>query len=167
MNSLHKAWYFATILLLLAVAAVLCIAQKPAPAPTFTHDILPVLQARCVVCHNQQMLSTTGTSGGLDLGSYEALKKGVASKSGAVSIISGGKSQGGALIERISSTSPTRMMPKGGPPLPPEQIALLRDGLRQARRRVPRLYRQKQAHWRPHLLCRRPLGFKVYRSRPS
>src|SRR5580658_9962309 len=126
MNGLLRASCLPLVFVIAPLAVLPAFAQKPSPQPTFSHDIRPILQTRCVVCHNAESLSNLATSGGLDLSSYEGLKRGIVSKGVAASIISGGKAPGGSLIERLSTTSPTRMMPRGGPPLPPEQIALFK-----------------------------------------
>ncbi|HZP82351.1 MAG TPA: c-type cytochrome domain-containing protein, partial [Chthonomonadaceae bacterium] len=95
-------------------------------APTYAKDIRPVLQARCVVCHSQANIGNAIISGGLALDSYAALKKGVVGKAGARAIFTAGKSGGSELMQRLTATSPTKLMPKGGPPLPPAQIALFK-----------------------------------------
>lgn len=122
-RSLHPVTVFLSVALCAASAA-----QPPArrASPTYAHDIRPILQARCVVCHNHETLSTLTTSGGLDLGSYEMLLKGVVTKEGGRSILTGSKAPGAALIDRLCTTSPTRLMPRGGPPLPPDQIELFK-----------------------------------------
>ena len=98
-----------------------------AAVPDYARDIRPLLQARCVVCHNSELVASTATSGGLDLGSVTAIRRGVVLKDGARSILSPtGKNGISALLERLASTSPTRLMPKGGPPLEPEQISLFK-----------------------------------------
>ena len=46
----------------------------PAPAPSpvdYTKDLVPILEAQCVKCHNSNMLQA-----GLDVSTYEALMKG-------------------------------------------------------------------------------------------
>ncbi len=87
--------------------------------------IRPILQARCTVCHNREMLSNASVSGGLDLSTPDALKRGVEVKGGFRSILAAsGKGGVCSLIERLNAISPSRMMPKGGPPLSPPQIAL-------------------------------------------
>jgi len=119
-------------LFLLLSGILLCVAvatfgQKPAAnAPTYARDIRPLLKARCVVCHNQSMVSNVMASGGLALDSYAALRKGVLTKTGARPILAPSKSDASELIKRLMATSPTRMMPKGGPPLPPAQINLFK-----------------------------------------
>jgi Tol biopolymer transport system component len=120
----------------LVVAAPNALAQtakpvrtKSAPASesglTYARDIRPILQARCVVCHNGSTASTTAVSGGLALDSYSAVKAGVSgSKTGAV--LTPGKSGASHLYERLVAASPARLMPKGGPALPAAQISLIK-----------------------------------------
>ncbi len=94
-------------------------------APAYK-DVQAVLKARCVVCHSQQMLSNTVISGGLALDTYAAVKKGVVGDKGGHAILVAGKSEDSELIKRLVATSPTKLMPKGGPALPPAQIALFK-----------------------------------------
>ena len=126
---------------ILAVSA-LCLAfasspgARPPPAkgkvrsqstttPTYSKDIRPILQERCVVCHGAGAVSNPAVSGGLALDSYAAVKQGVAgAKSSFVLVL--GKSRSSALYERLVATSPTKLMPKGGPPLPAAQIDLIK-----------------------------------------
>jgi streptogramin lyase len=115
---------------LLLCALLLCApfgawAQKPAAnAPTYA-DLLPVLKARCIVCHNQAALENKTVSGGLALDSYVALKRGTLLAPGKYrALYTPGKSGSSELIRRLKTTSPTLLMPKGGPPLTPAQIAL-------------------------------------------
>lgn len=99
---------------------------KPINAPTYARDIRPVLEARCVVCHNQSAVANATVSGGLALDSYAALSTGVVGKAGATPVYAPGKSESSELLKRLLATSPTRLMPKGGPPLPPAQIELFK-----------------------------------------
>ena len=98
---------------------------KPAAVPAYK-DVQAVLKARCVVCHSQQTLSNTVISGGLALDTYAAFKKGVVGDKGGRAVFVAGKSDDSELIKRLVATSPTKLMPKGGPPLPPAQIALFK-----------------------------------------
>lgn len=88
--------------------------------PTYAQDLRPILQARCIVCHSQANLNNPALSGGLALDTYAALQKGVGSQA----IYTVGKSGSSELMRRLKATSPTLLMPKGGPPLSPAQIAL-------------------------------------------
>jgi WD40 repeat protein len=96
---------------------------SPAASPTYA-DIAPILKDRCIVCHSQQNIKDVSISGGLALDSYEAIRKGVVvGKPHAILIPF--KAAQSAIVRRIKATSPTLLMPKGGPPLPPNQIALI------------------------------------------
>ncbi|HLV80225.1 MAG TPA: c-type cytochrome domain-containing protein [Chthonomonadaceae bacterium] len=104
-------------------------AQQPKAAQsdvTYAREIRPILQARCVVCHNAGTVADPSFSGGLALDSYAAVRKGVVGKAGHV-IFTPGKSAGSELLRRLQATSPTLLMPRGGPPLPPAQIALIKE----------------------------------------
>ena len=110
--------------LLLAAAPVWAGAGQGKP---LTYDnLLPVLKSRCIVCHNRASLNNPTISGGLALDSYSALKRGVVTKSGDRPVFVTGKSVESELVRRLITTSPTKLMPKGGPPLPPAQIALFK-----------------------------------------
>ena len=89
---------------------------RPAPAtadgPTYARDLRPILQARCVVCHNRDSVANVAVSGGLALDTYVALQKGIAGKTGAQTIYTPGKSAESELIRRLEATSPTKMMPR-------------------------------------------------------
>jgi WD40 repeat protein len=124
----------------LALASALCLcglmagaqggkAKAPVSSvPTYARDIKPVLQTRCVVCHSDATVSNPALSGGLSLASYAALQKGV---TGAAprSIYVAGKSADSEIYKRLVTPSTTKLMPKGGPPLPAAQIALFKKWL--------------------------------------
>jgi hypothetical protein len=120
-------------LTMLAAAAGAQRPAKPGPAksvsnvgaPTFGRDIRPIFQARCTVCHSAATVSNPTVSGGLALDTYSAVKQGVAgSKPTPVLVL--GKSDKSELYTRLIASSPARLMPKGGPPLPAAQIALIK-----------------------------------------
>ena len=78
----------------------------------FSHDVLPILKARCASCH------TNGTyKGGLSIDTREALLK-----SKAVVV---GKSASSELIKRVSSTDTAERMPPKGNPLAAKEKAIL------------------------------------------
>ena len=78
----------------------------------FSHDVLPILKARCASCH------TNGTyKGGLSLDTRESLLK-----SKAVVV---GKSSSSELIKRVSSTDADERMPPKGPALTDKEKAVL------------------------------------------
>ena len=79
-----------------------------------------------MVCHSAATLNSPAISGSLALDSYEAIQKGVVEKGKAKPIYEGGKSVESELMARLTTTSPTKLMPKGGPPLSAAQIALFK-----------------------------------------
>lgn len=97
----------------------------PEPTPTeavvgesgevsFSRDILPVLQSRCINCHGGQR-----TSEGLDMKTYQALMAG--SQNGSV------VTPGDAANSLFVTLSAEGKMPKRGPKLTPAEIKLLTD----------------------------------------
>ncbi len=100
-------------------------ATAPEPTPTeaapstsgevsFSRDVLPVLQSRCINCHGGQR-----TSEGLDLKTYEALMAG--SQNGSV------VTPGDAASSSFVTLSAEGKMPKRGPKLTPAEVQLLTD----------------------------------------
>lgn len=85
-----------------------------APAVSFTNDVMPVLQSRCLNCHGGE-----STKEGLSVASYEALMAG--SMNGAV--IVPGDPNNSLFIQQILNGE----MPKRGPKLTPEQVQILID----------------------------------------
>jgi mono/diheme cytochrome c family protein len=89
-------------------------AQENARAASFAKDVLPILKASCGKCH-----SGGGAKGGVDLSTYDAMKKG--SKSGPVFV--SGNPDKSPLVTSISGDKPD--MPKKAAPLKKEQVALI------------------------------------------
>lgn len=81
---------------------------------SFSKDILPVLQSRCINCHGGQR-----TSEGLDLKTYESLMAG--SQNGSV------VTPGDAASSLFVTLAAEGKMPKRGPKLTPAEIKLLTD----------------------------------------
>lgn len=103
-----------------------CLAQQsPAKQPTLTYikEIKPLLKERCVVCHNRDTVKNLALSGGLALDSFATLKAGLPNKS---PLLVPGKSASSELVRRLEASSPTLLMPKGGPALSKQQIALVK-----------------------------------------
>lgn len=102
-------------------------AQKPvaSPAVTYAH-VRPILMARCVACHARATLNDRVLSGGLALDTLQAIRNGVAGQGKARAVLVPGKSAQSALYLRLVATDPARRMPKGGPALNPQDIALIR-----------------------------------------
>ena len=111
-------------LILLTVLPLVANAAPPKPQPATYQSILPVLRSRCIVCHSESNLSNTLVSGGLALDSFGAIIRGSATSKGPRSIVIPRKSIDSEIVKRLLATSPSKMMPKGGPPLSPAQIAL-------------------------------------------
>ena len=89
-------------------------------------DVQAIFRARCVVCHSQEMIGNGAVSGGLALDTYAAITKGVAGDKGAHPILMAGKSGDSELYKRLITTSPAKLMPKGGSALPAAQIASIK-----------------------------------------
>ena len=100
--------------------------RSPARQRPLTKTCKPIFKARCVVCHNQEMIGNGAVSGGLALDTYAAFTKGVVTDKGAHSIFVAGKSGDSELVKRLITTSPAKLMPKGGPALPAAQVALMK-----------------------------------------
>jgi hypothetical protein len=90
---------------------------------SFSRDIRPILNQNCVPCHG----GVRQKNGVSFIFREEALGVG---KSGRRTIVPGkpGESE---LIARVTSTDPEGRMPYHGPALPPQQIALLREWIKQ------------------------------------
>lgn len=107
----------------------LCIAAPPKkkthPAPnagrvSYYHQIRPILMAKCLPCH-----SAANHAGMLDVTSYAALLKGGAHGPAFVK----GEPAKSLLVGYLHGKP--MLMPKGGPPLPKEQIALIEKWIAQ------------------------------------
>jgi hypothetical protein len=82
---------------------------------SFERSIQPILAERCQACHNDR-----NASGRLSLTSIPALLRGGQSGTAVIA----GKPNESLLLQTVSGDKPR--MPKAGPPLSPDQIALLR-----------------------------------------
>ncbi len=113
------------------IVSALTLAQTGKPkavksaTPTY-REVAAILKERCVVCHNHDMIANTALSGGLALDSYAALQKGVAAPNGARAILTPGKSADSEIYKRLTTTSQSKLMPKGGPALPAAQVAVFK-----------------------------------------
>jgi len=85
---------------------------------SFSNDVFPILQSRCINCHGGNR-----TEEGLSLKTYAEIMKG--SQNGLV--ISAGDANNSLLAELISD----QKMPKRGPKLTPPQIQLIIDWINQ------------------------------------
>jgi hypothetical protein len=89
----------------------------------FSRDIRPILNQNCVACHG----GVRQKNGVSFIFREEALGVG---KSGRRTIVPG-KPDESELIARLTSTDPETRMPYHAPPLPPQQIALLRRWIKE------------------------------------
>jgi mono/diheme cytochrome c family protein len=97
--------------------------SKSTDTVDFSRDIRPIFNQNCASCHG----GVRQKAGVSFLFRSEALGKG---KSGRPTIVPGDP-DASELIRRIVSTDPDVRMPHHAPPLPPEQIALLRRWIKQ------------------------------------
>jgi len=96
--------------------------RPPAAAGGFARDIQPLLAARCVACHGPKVQKS-----GLRLDNRTHAFQG---GDGGPALVPG-KSAESELIRRVTSTDPAKVMPPGGKPLAPEQVARLREWIDQ------------------------------------
>lgn len=108
-----------------AEATVASATEAPTTAPSgstatvsFTNDVLPILQSRCVNCHGGER-----TEEGLSLNNYASVMNG--SENGAV--VTAGDATNSLLVELVS----TQKMPKRGPKLTPPQVQVIIDWINQ------------------------------------
>lgn len=85
---------------------------------SFTNDILPLFESRCVNCHGGQR-----TQEGLDLKTHAGLMTG--SENG--SVVTPGDAANSLLVELVAN----QKMPKRGPKLTPPQVQLITDWVNQ------------------------------------
>lgn len=83
----------------------------------FTKDVSPILQKRCVACHNDR-----DRRGGLSLQSAEAVRRG--GDSGAA--LEAGDPESSYLLDLLLPTDGVAEMPKGEAPLDADEIAVIR-----------------------------------------
>lgn len=95
-------------------------ATEPVASATvsFTDDVLPILESRCVNCHGGNKIEE-----GLSLRTYGDMM--IGSENGAV--IVAGDAANSKLVELVSK----QKMPKRGPKLTPPQIQLIMDWINQ------------------------------------
>ena len=86
-------------------------------AVDFRRDVAPILQRRCLTCHNDHH-----RRGGLSLHSAKAVAKG--GDSGQV--VLSGKPDSSYLLDLVTPSDGTAEMPKGATPLKAEEVATLR-----------------------------------------
>ncbi len=132
---------------LLFTAAVLSFSSEGFAAPPkidFAHDVQPILGARCNACHGGDK-----RSGGLSTKDYDEILRG--GRSGGA--ILPGDSKNSLLIQRITERAP--LMPLGGPPLKPDELAKLTEWIEEGARLTPDSAPAK-AKWMPVLSLSAP-----------
>ena len=102
---------FLAPVIILAAAVVVRAADKPPANPSFVRDIAPLLVEKCGRCH------VNNNRGRLSMASFESLIRGLPSGP----VIVPGDAQASKLIAAVRSGK----MPKGGPKLKDDEIALL------------------------------------------
>lgn len=90
-----------------------------AAEPSYVRDIRPILQKQCQGCHQPAMKAS---SGGLDVTTFSALQSG--GKRGVAFVA--GNAGDSLLVKYIDGRAEPRM-PMGMPPLPPEQVELIKS----------------------------------------
>jgi mono/diheme cytochrome c family protein len=117
-------------LCVLAVAALLVwpfagsfLRRAPQAHVEFSRDIRPILNQNCVACHG----GVRQKNGVSFIFREEALGTG---KSGRRTIVPGNP-DGSEFMARLTSTDPEARMPYHAPPLPPQQVALLRRWIKE------------------------------------
>jgi Protein of unknown function (DUF1549)/Protein of unknown function (DUF1553)/Planctomycete cytochrome C len=97
--------------------------KTPQKTVEFSRDIQPILNQNCVACHG----GVRQKNGVSFIFREEALGTG---KSGRRTIVPGNP-DASEFMARLTSTDPEARMPYHGPPLPPQQIALLRQWIKE------------------------------------
>ena len=99
------------------LATVVAFATGSVAAVDFSHEVVPILRAKCGKCH-------TGSQrqGGFSLNDREAILAG--GDSGTPGLVAGDAARS-ELIRRITSTDPDLRMPSEGEALPAEAVAIL------------------------------------------
>jgi len=107
-----------TGILALLYAATAAVSSPAADAPVdFRRDVAPILQHRCLACHNERI-----QRGGLSLQSPDTMKRG--GESGQV--VEAGDPDSSYLLDLVIPADGAAEMPKGEPPLKPDEIETLR-----------------------------------------
>lgn len=97
--------------------------RTPHNTVEFSRDIRPILNQNCVACHG----GVRQKNGVSFIFREEALGTG---KSGRTTIVPGNP-DASEFMARLTSTDPETRMPYHAPPLPPQQIALLRQWIKE------------------------------------
>ena len=123
---MKNGYVFASLLLTGMVASLSSCGKEPQKEVSFSQQIQPIIQARCIECH------ATGGQGfeasGLNMETYESLMKGT--KFGPV--IKPGDAISSTLMRLIEGRAdPSIRMPHGKEPLTAEQIKTFKDWVNQ------------------------------------
>jgi WD40 repeat protein len=89
--------------------------------PTYWQDVRPLLRKHCTVCHNTRNLAEPAVSGGLSLGTYEAIRKGAKTP-----VLIPGKSADSVMIHLLITKDEKKRMPLEANALEQAEIDLLR-----------------------------------------
>jgi hypothetical protein len=106
-------WHAHRLAPLSVVLAAAFTGALTAATPTFQHDVLPLMEQRCIGCHGEE------ASAGLDLRTLESVLKG----SSGGPAIEPGNAERSVLWEKIESD----VMPIGGDPLSAGEKTMVRD----------------------------------------
>jgi WD40 repeat protein len=113
---------FLVALLSLAITGFTATARAgDSPAPTYEHDIKPLLAKRCTVCHRASKRDNPDISGGLALDSYDAVLAGTKREK----VVVPGRSAASELARRLADSDEDRRMPLDDDPLPGPQRELI------------------------------------------
>src|SRR2546430_2352286 len=96
------------------VAPVLVASAAPPPTLSYHRDVRRIIQAKCQMCHQP-----ASAGGGLVVTTFALFNKG--GEHGRVFVV--GKPEASPVLDYL--TGKRSLMPKGGPPLSEEQIAVL------------------------------------------
>lgn len=99
----------------LVCALLLPGALSQAAVPTFQHDVLPLVEKRCIACHG----AGRPVMAGLDLRTLAGVMAGSANGP----VVVPGNPESSKLLTMVREGK----MPMGGSPLPDEEIELLRE----------------------------------------
>ncbi|MFM7148711.1 MAG: PSD1 and planctomycete cytochrome C domain-containing protein [Gemmataceae bacterium] len=120
-------------------------AAAPPPSVDYSRDIKPLLRERCYACHGSLQQKA-----GLRLDTVALALQG--GDSGPALIA--GNVHDSAILERIVSKVPSRLMPPEGSPLTPEQVAAIRVWIQQGAKAPPG--ERPEADPRDHWAFRKP-----------
>jgi WD40 repeat protein len=103
---------------LIAASAAAALGGEPGSAVSFQRDIAPILQRRCVNCHNED-----SSKGGFRLDTFAALQKPGDSEA---SPIIPGKPEGSEIHRLLVTADPDERMPQKADALPSEELEVIK-----------------------------------------